>query len=177
MHTLAVVENYQTPMHGCMVMGATERGNGLFVVSCWLDQRRAGQSCGEAWKSKGAGCHYTRGQTPPFSFCSVSLSVCWRATLQVVSVLDTHSAQELHLTSDHTSEKAKMFKKKSWKSSKRGRAVASKNIWHCSVLDITKVLNSHLTGVSFFLFMQIIFAGIVFVPDSSPRPQGSAHVL
>lgn len=33
-HFLAVVENYRAPMHACMVMGAMERGNGLFVVSC-----------------------------------------------------------------------------------------------------------------------------------------------
>ena len=33
-HFLAVVENYRALMHACMVMGAMERGNGLFVVSC-----------------------------------------------------------------------------------------------------------------------------------------------
>lgn len=32
-HSLALVENYRAPMHACMVMGAMERGNGLFVVS------------------------------------------------------------------------------------------------------------------------------------------------
>lgn len=54
---LALVENYQAAIHTRVLMGALERGNGLFVVSCWLDQRRTDQSCGEVWNRKGVGCH------------------------------------------------------------------------------------------------------------------------